>query len=318
MHTDSPSAQLPPLAQHDKDTLLLFLSLGQEPVAASQSARLHYTDLLEWSSRPEIAAYLQHQAALCATLYRNAALACLGDIMRTARDEAVRCRAAIGILRATDPARLKTRAAKGATSPPARTRNTAGAAPPQHPAHQNGHLHTTLDPHEPAAPARTVANEPAAPARPHSTPTTTPNEDPSSPEEPDDTPGPRPGPKPLPDQDPEDTSLNDLHPATPASSAQPHDDINNVDEAGLDLHDEDDEGLDEGWDDEDQDWDDDDEDWNDEGEDEDDWKDDDHFQTHPDPRTPTSDFLRPQAPENPAAPEPIPRTLPHAPTRAAA
>jgi hypothetical protein len=127
--TPSTPAPLPTLDHADKDLLLLYLSLDESPGAAAQQSGIHYLDLLAWTSRPDIAAYIEHHREIRAQRQRDAALAHLEHIMRNTQDDTICCRAAIAILRATDPARFKI----PRRSRPSRTAAAAGAAPPPDP-----------------------------------------------------------------------------------------------------------------------------------------------------------------------------------------
>jgi hypothetical protein len=126
MHDTETTTPLPTLDQADKDLLLLYLSLDENPIATAQESGSHYIDVLAWSSRPQIAAYIEHHRTIRAQRQRDAALAHLEHIMRSTQDETVCCRASIAILRATDPARFKS----PRQSRPSRTAAAAGASPP--------------------------------------------------------------------------------------------------------------------------------------------------------------------------------------------
>jgi hypothetical protein len=301
-------AHLPPLSQQDKDSLLLYFSLREEPAPTAEAAGLHYADILAWSSRPDIAAYIDQHRANLTRLHRDSALSYLDHIMRSTRDETIRCRAAIGILRATDPARFKSRRAHTADSQPARTKSQAGAAPAAHHATaQNGHIAATSLPESSTNPSTNPqprqGEEPpraedSATAHTHPLPLEDREHDPDHPD--DDPPAPPRSPKPrttpATEPDAELDTLDPAHAARPGTETPEHD----FDETDVDP---------------DQDLDDDLDDDLDEDLDDDDWDDDDDIEaSRPDSsrrnQSPALHALKPPTAANPDPPEPIPRTIP--------
>jgi hypothetical protein len=151
---DSPPIDpLPTLAEKDLASLEFYFAENENPRAVARKANRRFTDILAWSTRPDIAAWLRAARIQRIQRQRDDALAELQHITNTSRDPIERRRAASTLLRATDPARWAR-----ARRPRAITQG-AGAAPyaAPHPAAQE---HAAPDPgvQHPAAPAH--ANPP--------------------------------------------------------------------------------------------------------------------------------------------------------------
>jgi hypothetical protein len=152
---DTHTAPPPPLSPRDKDALLFYITHNEDPLALAEYQRVHYLDILAWTSRPDVAAYLAHHQRLQTHRQRNLALAVLQHLLTTADNPTESRRAATTILRATDPARAHRRPQQ----PQRQESREAPSAPPA--------LGTPSTPPAPGAPpVSSTLSAPAAPPAP--------------------------------------------------------------------------------------------------------------------------------------------------------